>query len=483
MPKFIPCLRDERRTASFLPLSASLGWRRRLAASAAIVLALPGLSWSATPDPAALGRELTPLGGDRSASSDGQIPAWSGDLGGPASFQSGKELRIDSWRYKSDRPLFSVDASNVEQHKEKLSPGQVALIKQTPGFRMDVYPTRRGCSAPNFVVENTRRNVGFAKIADDGWRLVDAYLPGVPFPQPKTGIEAMWNQRLRYRGVGAVAGGYTYLSPRKGQTEWIAPEIDQSTFIAWGAPGTRKVSDMGNINGYVHYVFKKPVALAGQAGMVTDYLNQSGNDAYYYFPGQRRVRRMPAYAYDAPQIGFENQYAMDEGQVISGALDRFDWKLVGKKELLVPYNSFGAFDFKADPAKLLQPGALASTHRRYELHRVWVVEATVKKGLRHLSPKRTYYIDEDSWNPLLAEDYDAQDRLTKVREGYLVPIFEVGSCDVAAFTQYNLLEGRYLVDFSSIGAKADFTYVVQPNHPALKANFYTPDNLRAMSER
>jgi hypothetical protein len=107
----------------------------------------------------------------------------------------------------------------------------------------------------------------------------------------------------------------------------------------------------------------------------------------------------------------------------------------------------------------------------------------VKSGVRHTSPKRIYYLDEDSWNVVLAEDYDAQGKLWKVREGYLIPVYETGSCDVTAFAQYNLAEGRYLVDFHAIGTGSSPQWYTEPSNPRFKAGFYTAENLRAISDR
>jgi hypothetical protein len=464
--------------ANFHPAS-----RRIAPPLAALMLALAAMPAAQAADASALGRELTPLGAEKAGNKAGTIPAWTDEAQTAGAFTPGKVLRAEAWRHKGDKPLYSIDAASAAQHADQLSPGQQALLKQFPGFRMDVYPTRRSCSAPAFVNESTKKNVGVAQLGADGWSLKDAWVPGVPFPMPSSGIEVMWNQKLRYRGVGTYGAGATYLSPRKGQSEWIAPRWTQTYYWPWAAQGSRKLSESGNINTQTHFTYTEPVALVGQAAIITDYFDQPGTDAYYYFPGQRRVRRMPAYAYDAPQIGFENQYNMDDTQVIMGALDRFDWKLAGKKEILVPYNAFGAFDFKSPWQQVITPSGLNTDHRRYELHRVWVVEATVKAGLRHQSPKRTYYIDEDSWNAVFAEDYDAQGKLTKVREGYLIPVFEVGACDVSAFAQYNLLEGRVLFDFSPVGAGTDVEYAVKPTKPAMRSAFYTPDNLRAISER
>lgn len=465
-----------------LPRAAAGGLLKALCGVAIIgVTAAPQLVSAA--DVASLAANLTPLGAEKSANADGTIPAWQSDRQDAAGWTWGKS-RGDAWRHKGDKPLASIDAGNMGQQAAKLSPGQQALLKQVKGYRMDVYPTRRSCSAPDFVAENTRKNLGFAKVGEDGWSLKDAYVPGIPFPQPASGIEVLWNMKLRYRGMGVnFKGGTTNVSPRKGASDWIVAGYEQTLFWPWAAKGSRKLSEVGKVSTHTYFAYTQPAALAGQAASITDFVDQAGTDGYYYFPGQRRVRRLPSYAYDSPQLGFENQYAMDETLVFSGTPDRFDWKLVGKKELYVPYNNFGAYDFAAKQSDILQRDFIAADHRRYELHRVWVVEATVKAGVRHNAPKRVFYFDEDSWNIVLAEDYDAQGQLWKVREGMLIPVFETGSCDVAAFSQYNLAEGRYLADFHAMGTGKDAQWHTEPTGPRMRSSFYTADSLRAISER
>jgi hypothetical protein len=192
---------------------------------------------------------------------------------------------------------------------------------------------------------------------------------------------------------------------------------------------------------------------------------------------------MPTYAYDSPQIGMENQYTLDEPLVFNGTLDRFDWRLVGKKEIYVPYNSFGAYDFSGKFDDIAKPDFIEPGHRRYELHRVWIVEASVKQGMRHTAPKRTFYLDEDSWNLLLAEDYDVQGKLAKVREGFVIPVYETGTCDTSAFVQFNLTEGRYVFDMHVVGTGKDAQWITESSGPRFKSGFYTSDNLRAISER
>ena len=431
--------------------------------------------------PADLGASLTPLGGEKAGGNG--VPDWKDENVTLPGWSYGK-LRRDFFKYKDDKKSETIDASNVDKYASKLSAGQIALIKQIKGYKMDVYPSHRYCSAPDFVVDNTKKNTA-AKLGADGWSLAEAVVPGIPFPLPKSGEEVMYNSKMRYRGVAQEwKSTITAVSPRKGGSEWIKAGSQQTMFFPWAAKGSVNLSTLPPVEYYTYFAYNSPTALAGQALSLTTFLNQPGGETFYYFPGQRRVRRMPSYAYDSPQIGMENQYTLDEPMVFNGTIDRFDWKLVGKKEMYVPYGSFGATDFKAKFEDVAGDEYIAENARRYELHRVWVVEATVKAGVRHLAPKRTFYVDEDSWNLVAADDYDAQGKLWKHREAYIIPVYETGSCDQAGFTQYNLAEGRYVFDLHSAGTGKDMTWEVDgKGNPRAKASFYSADNLRAISDR
>ena len=434
-------------------------------------------------DASKLGTELTPIGAEKAGNKAGTIPAWPGNEVQQTGWSYG-ELRGEHFKYKDDKPLYTIDASNADKFADRLSPGQLAMLKQVKGYTIVVYPSRRTCGVPDFVAENTKKNVGTAKIGADGWSLKEAVVPGVPFPIPADGIEAMWNQKMRYRGLGIdYKNTVTSVSPRKGSTEWIRAGQEFTEYTPWGAKGSTLLSKLPPVEYYAYFAYNSPTALAGQALAITYFLDQPGSETFYYFPGQRRVRRMPSYSYDSPQIGMENQYTLDEPFVFNGTLDRFDWKLVGKKELFVPYNAFGAYDFKSKFEDIAKTDFIEPGHRRYELHRVWVIEASVKQGMRHTAPKRTFYLDEDSWNLVLAEDYDAQGNLFKVREGFLIPVYETGTCDVSAFVQYNLSEGRYVFDMHAAGTGSDVRWVTEGTGARFKPGFYTSDNLRAISTR
>lgn len=467
-----------------LDVSTATGCRGRSLALALAALAACGAVQAAQNDASQLGTKLTPLGAEVAGSADGVIPAWATPGKQDTGWSHG-QVRGQSWKFKDDKPLYSITAANVAQYAKQLSPGQLELFKKIPDYRMDVYPTRRTCGAPDFVVDNTRKNVGFATLDAGGVALQDAYVPGIPFPMPTTGAEVMWNMKMRYRGVGFdMSKTVSGLSPRTGGGSWLRTSTDWFMYTPWGQKGSALFSSFDRLEVATYFSYNEPAALAGQAGVVTTKAGEQAS-TFYYFPGQRRVRRMPSYSYDSPQIGLDNQYTIDESNIFFGPMDRFDWKLVGKQELLVPYNSFGAYDASARIEDVAQQNAFAPQYRRYELHRVWVVEATVRQGMRHQAPKRMFYIDEDSWNGLVAVDYDKQGQIWKVREGYPIPVYETGTCDMEAQVQYNLVDGRYLYDMTSIGVgKKDHRWLTEDaGNPRLKRDFYTSDNLRAISER
>ncbi|WP_316887319.1 DUF1329 domain-containing protein [Ralstonia flatus] len=427
--------------------------------------------------------DLTPEGGDRAASKDGAVPAYVGKQSPEAGWAWGK-FRGDFWKHRNEKPLYSIDASNVDKYADKLSPGQIQLIKQKTGYRMDVYPSHRECQLPDVAAQNSKANLTSAKLDPNGEMVHAAMLPGVPFPQPKSGAEAILNYLLRYRGEGLEwPSVVTTVSPRPGGSEWIDVSSVATQYFPWGKAGKTTPQDVDQFAQGTYFQMNTPPALAGQAFVQRQYFNKE-SETFYYFPGQRRVRRMPAYTHDAPAIGFENQYLVDDANMFYGTIDRFNWKLAGKKEMIVPYNAFGMYKFNSKLHDVMTPNGVAADSRRYETHRVWVVEATVKPSARHVTSKKVFYLDEDSWLVLTGEDYDAQGKLWKARESYPIPVWELGgACDNEPFVQYDLISGRYVSDSSSIGQGKDLHWYQQINDPRFKTDFFTAETLRSVSER
>ena len=420
----------------------------------AAALALSGALQAAVSEQEAakLGKELTPVGAERAANADGSIPEWKGgEMAAPAGWAPG-QVRPDP--YASEKPVVSIDASNVEQHKAKLSEGQIALIQNLKGYRMDVYPTHRNCGYADYVYERTKKNATTAKMGGDGWSIEDATPSGIPFPIPQSGAEAMWNHKLRWSGEGRTETYATIFSESSGGA--FTPLVqNQWTLTPFGNQKAEHLADSGGIELKLLNEVVAPSARVGELILIHYFLNKS-NDAWLYFPGQRRVRRSPTFAYDNPVPGYENLLMVDQYPMYAGAMDRYDFKLIGKQELYVPYNTFKFNDTSRKFKDIFGANYPQRDLVRYELHRVWKVEATVKQGMRHLFPKRVFFLDEDTWALLQEDVYDAQGKVWRVMESYPYTAWELPACVYQGYISYDLNVGRFMADNMPQEGKVDW---------------------------
>ena len=457
--------------------------RSRMARLSPIALAL-GLLFSTTAtwglvsdqEAAKLGKELTPVGAEKAGNKDGTIPEWTGGVTTPPAGWKPGQKRIDP--FAADKLLFSIDASNVDKYKDKLSQGQIALLTQLKGYRMDVYPTRRSCGYPDFVYERTRVNAKEARVVADGWGLEKGIGAAVLFPIPKSGVEAMWNYKVRYMGEGRIEHYSTIFSNKSGD---FTPLVqDQWTTVPFHSVKNKGVEDVGGVEMKLLNEVVSPPAHAGELILVHWFLN-SPSDAWLYFPGQRRVRRAPTFAYDNPIPGYENLETVDQYPMYAGAMDRYDWKLVGKQEMYIPYNSFKWIDKSRKYKDVYLADYVNRDLVRYELHRVWKVEATLKQGMRHQFARRVFYLDEDSWALMAADLYDAQGKLWRVQEASVFPAYEIPACVGQEFMSYDLTVGRYIAENAT--QERSETDWLAGREGRIDPKKFSSDELRRVGER
>ncbi|WP_445938042.1 DUF1329 domain-containing protein, partial [Pseudomonas sp.] len=362
---------------------------------AAIVLALSAGSAFAAVSPAEaakLGASLTPFGAEKAGNAAGTIPEWTGGITkAPAAYKTPGQHHVDP--FADDKPLFTITKANLDQFKDNLTPGQIAMFNTYPNsYQMPVYQTRRSGSAPQWVYDNTIKNATTAKLLDGGNGFSDAY-GGIPFPIPQNGVEALWNHIARYRGTYIVRRASEVAVQRNGSYSLVTSQ-QEALFKFYNPKGT--AADLNNIMFYYLSFTKSPARLAGGAVLVHETLDQvkEPRQAWGYNAGQRRVRRAPNLAYDTPIAAADGLRTADDTDMINGSPDRYDWKLIGKKEIYIPYNSYKVTSPEVKYKDLLQVGHLNPAFTRNELHRVWVVEGTLKSGSRHIYSKRTLFLDE-----------------------------------------------------------------------------------------
>jgi hypothetical protein len=410
--------------------------------AALLLTGVAAMSWAKlTPDEIArLGKDLTPLGAEKAGNADGTIPPWEGGITKPPAGYKKGDHHPDP--YAADAPLFTITAANKAQYADKLTVGHNAMLETYPSFSMKVYPTRRSASSPQRIYDATRKVAATAELVNDGDGVKGA-VNGIPFPIPKTGIEVIWNHLLRFRGEIAERRIAQAAVTRGG--DYTLVKFNDEFNLLYSKEGITEAELANRILLFKQEV-TSPARLAGEILLVHETLDQikEPRAAWVYNPGQRRVRRAPNVAYDNPGTASDGIRTNDQFDMFNGATDRYNWKLVGKKELYVPYNSYKLHSDALKYKDILTPLHINPEHPRYELHRVWVVEATLKEGARHLYKKRTFYIDEDSWQILVVDIYDNRDQLWRVSEGHPINYYEVPTFWTTLEVHTDLQSGRYL---------------------------------------
>lgn len=413
-----------------------------------------------------LGGRLTPLGGETAGNADGTIPAWRGGLvEPPAGYIEGRHY-IDP--YAQDPVIFTVTAANMRQHAGRLTAGHQALLRTYPdSFKMKIYPSRRSASAPQYIYDATRKNAATARLTPDGNGVEQAVI-GIPFPIPSNGLQVIWNHILRWR-AGHVARHIAQAIPTVAGDYSLIEFLDRLSFH-YSQPQT-DLQTLDNIILFFIQEIKAPARAAGGIILLHETLNQKAEHrkAWLYNPGPRNIRRLPGIGFDNPGTLTDGMRTNDQFDMYNGSPELYRWRLEGKKELYVPYNNYRLQQAGVKYDDILKPRHINPDLPRYELHRVWVVDARLKPGAGHIYARRTFYIDEDSWQILAVDQYDSHNRLWRVSEGFAINYYNVPSLWTTLEVHTDLRQGRYLaIGLNSESRPYDFSvnYTAKDFSPA-----------------
>ena len=385
---------------------------------------------------ARLDTELTPVGAERAGNATGTIPAWTGGL--PQQPLDPVVGYVDP--YSADPVLFTITAANAEQYRDQLTDGHRKLFEEHPDtYRLNVYPTRRSANWPENVLADVKRQAPFART--EGYELLDVGKSAVPFPLTRDPLQMMWNHSLRWRG-GSVLREYSWFPvDRKGRYFEVrvlnALAFDQQGYMAEPRPNR-----LFNLYG----LYLAPANIEGQLTLVWEPVNAvaESRKTWIYQTVSRRVVRTPSLAYDDLDRRTQGMRTADQFDGWNGAPDKYDWELLGKREMFIPYNSYKLSDKKLKYADIIKPDNVNPDLLRYELHRVWVIEATLRPGEYHRYPRRIFYLDEDTWQVSMEEDYDSDGTLWRFGDHPQMQFYDVLVPWYRATVTYDFKANAYL---------------------------------------
>lgn len=394
---------------------------------------------------------LTEFGAEKAGNKDGSIPGYSGGLEKPAAYNPAtSSVYIDP--FASEKPILTIDGRNIAQYESQLTAGTAAMIRQYPTFQLQVYESHRSFRYSRQALQNSVKNATTAKLVGqvEGDALSGAdkgNLPfaGIPFPIPKSGYEVLWNQNARFSAAVSHNVGQGFLIDSSGTPVTLAG-VDEWFVHPWyDSKATLRAKTFDALFGFSATLTSPP----SSAGVVflnyyTPNAADGGQRVWFYTPGQRRVRLAPEFSYDVPIASYGGVTVWDDIYGYLGRMDRFDYRITGKKELLVPYNVFGATNTL--PIKeILGPKHVNPAAMRWEKHRVWVVDGTRKPSARHVYSRRTFYVDEDCWCILASEAYDSAGKLWRVSLYYTFPTYDTGGFNIDTWSTNDLIKGNYFI--------------------------------------
>ena len=352
------------------------------------------------------GPKYTCMGAEK-AGTPGGVAGYTGKFMGTWPGQS-KKSGYEAGPYKDEKPALTITAANMGEHADKLTEGQKALLKQYGNYKMLVYPSHRDFRNADWVCDAVKKNATTAEVVHDGLG-VTGISGAIPFPFPQSGLEGIWN----------------VINPHRAWTEqsiYDIADVYANGSIAWGRikfmtldPGrdpTKRGSYQDKIGAYFFQSFLLPERDKGftAVGYQPNDFTKDATSSWQYLPGLRRVRQAPEVGFDYP-VPPAGLRTVDDDYVFNGSPERYTWKLIGKKEFYIPYHNFRMQDPSLKYKALISPNTINPDYVRYELHRAWVIEGTLKSGVRHIYAKRVLYADEDTWMAMWADNYDARGQL------------------------------------------------------------------------
>ena len=415
-----------------------------------------------------LGEDLTPIGAERAGNAAGSIPGWTGGLP--------KSPPVD-WSvgytdpFVGEQPLFTITAANAEKYKDILSPGHLAIFKRDRlSFRMNVYPSHRSAAYPQDVMDEVKQHAG--QSIEDGHHIRNVGRTTVPFPIPQDGLQVMWNHVFRWRGGSferqfvwapvAPTGGFYIVRVR------LNVAFDQQGYVVESRPDR-----LYNANQF----FLSPPSAIGYRQVQWEPIDPLGTYRIRWLHVTQTLddRRLPSYEYDTIEPYTGGLRDADQNDGWNGAPDRYNWRLVGKQERLIGYNGYKLADRTLKYPEIIRAHHLNPDLLRYERHRVWVVEATLRKGRAERLYRRIFYVDEDTWQVAQEEVYNKKGQMTRFGDHHMIQFYDVLVPWYAVTIHHDMVTGAYLVQY--LDNQEAF-----PPRWGFKARIadYLPSNLRSL---
>lgn len=353
-----------------------------------------------------------------------------------------------------------ITKDNVELVKDYLTLSIYECVKKGMVLKMsENVPVEK--IIPRFFWEATVNNKGKAVMDQEGTvRLADGanWPGGLPFPAPKTPLEAMANVKF---GL-VIDDGYLPQSPclyvnKDGSIEKTA---NMKIWQVW-AFGRNNIPPLGTVPGQEDFqwrhiaVFSEPLEMKGMGQLTIRHYDEykKPDEGFMYIPAFKRTIRVSATTYQDNVGGMDFTYSDPQG--IREPYGYWDFKTITRKLMLMPEPK-PPFDWVTEDGKI--DSRVEFDHGRSFPRAGWVVIPAIvidaAPKIKHIYGRKILYMpDPPYWNsqsPIgLTDIYDRQKQLWKCYIDYHNTVSQ-GGFDFGALSwgimMYDLQTGHSTVN-------------------------------------
>jgi hypothetical protein len=355
----------------------------------------------------------------------------------PPAFEGAELEKVREW--EKTWAGKTINRENVDQVKEFVPEGIYEVMTDTAkwgdyDFSFTILPYKTFKPAPG-LIEATAKYSPQAKMGAD--EVVENFetMAGVPFPQPKTGLEAAWNyymwsrgdEFIRYKGAGSPIDVRTKLERGSITSHWTSYYVNRVNKPPLPAvPKNRRKIRKAR---FMH--MEAPPHMTDFTSLHVQYIDQyKPDDGWMYWPRFRKITKIETTTRDDVYDGLD--WIQDDFP------DGFDdklhvntYKIVGSKKLLLGRH-IDCDVFEREQGMTLYRGI------QRELVNALVVEVE-HKNPGYVYPRQLWYLDPESWAILAKKIYNSQGQLWKTM-GIYTTMRDIGGGEVTMPEAYLLVD-------------------------------------------
>ena len=256
----------------------------------------------------------------------------------------------------------------------------------------------------------TAKFKGTAKVDETGW--IRNYTAGCPFPEPKNGLELVWNFKKRFSEDDRILSAVTIITNKGGQVRYQTSDGNLMFFDGRLGDGDKYKYEPNpqNYSRIDIYANAHPYEMQGTLSFIAQFDDPEKVDMFWlYLPAMRRVRHLSA-AQRTDRLPGGQDIMWENFDSFNGSTVNYTFKMLPRKQLLVVHNGYPKGEW-------INGKHLSGPNDFYQKVNVYVNEMTPKDPSFPFS-KVIQYLDPETWASYCTEWFD------KKGEPYMMSYFQ-----------------------------------------------------------